>query len=201
MRSSDYNIVLLPESELADKAIRASRELEPLETKFTLGTEANFPHLSLFFVMLDEAGLAEAETRLREIAASAPRISLEANKYSQSHGYISIDYSRTNELDQLQAKVLDAINPLKSGLRANAKKHLQTASGAERQTLEQYGYANVGELFRPHITITRFESREPIPLEDMLAPPHFDGKFVRLALCKLGPNGTCTQKLKEFHLQ
>jgi len=78
---------------------------------------------------------------------------------------------------------------------------LKIATGLARENLETWGYRAVGELFRPHLTFTRFVSRQPIPLEDMGAPSAFRGQFARLALFEMGPNGTCIRKVKEFDLQ
>lgn len=67
MESKPYDIVLLPEVELMEGAIRLSNELEKLGTYFTLGHETYFPHISLYMLQLSEDGLKKAISFLSSI--------------------------------------------------------------------------------------------------------------------------------------
>jgi hypothetical protein len=201
MSAINCNIVLLPESELATKAIRTSGELTPMNTDFTLGLDTYVPHVSLYMLRLKTEDLPKVEERLAGIAAHTPALRLEADHYSQAEGYIGANYTRTADIDTLQKTVVEAINPLRDGLRPNAAARLPQATGPVRRNLEQFGYRSVGELFRPHLTFTRFTNRLPIPLEDMGAPTAFSGRYPKLALCEMGPSGTCIRIIQEFPLQ
>jgi len=78
---------------------------------------------------------------------------------------------------------------------------LQSASGIARKNLEAYGYARVGDLFRPHITLTRLASTRQIDTMDLPEASTFDGQFIKLALFEMGDNGTAARKIAEFNLQ
>jgi hypothetical protein len=201
MASAPYDIVLLPEPSLAAKAIRTSQELQPMGTEFVLGTEQCLPHLSLYMTQLKTEDLPEVSKRLARIAQQTKQLQLAADEYVQEEGYIDASYARVPEIEQLQQAVLDAINPIRDGMRTKDEARLKAATGPTRANLEQYGYRGVGELFRPHLSFTRFTNRLPIPLEDMGAPSAFSGTFVALALCEMGDNGTCLHKIQEFPLQ
>lgn len=201
MTSRPFDIVLLPEADLAAKAVRTSQELRPMGTDFILGPTACVPHVSLYMVQLKNGDLAAVGEKLAAIAAHVPRITLEAQGYSQNRGYIGLQYVRTPKIEALQQEALKAINPLRDGLRHASRDHLQHATGQTRKNLEQYGYESIGELFIPHLTFTRFSNRLPVPLEDMGAPTAFSGTFVSLALCELGPHGTCLRIVEQFPLQ
>lgn len=201
MPSLDYDIVLLPEEDIAAKAIRTSQELAPLGTEFTLSPTSPAPHVSLYMTRLKTNDLPEVEKRLAEIAARTPKVHLESDSYVQEEGYIDANYIRTPEAAQLQETIVQAINPLRDGLRPRDIPKLENATSLVRKNLETWGYRSVGELFRPHLTFTRFTNRQPIPLEDMDAPSAFSGQFARLALFEMGPNGTCIRRIKEFDLQ
>lgn len=201
MPSLDYDIVLLPEEDIAAKAIRTSQELAPLGTEFTLGRESYVPHVSLYMLRLKTDALPEVEKRLAEIASHTSKLKLESDSYVQDEGYIDANYTRTPEAGQLQDKVVQAINPLRDGLRPEKAVQLAAATGLAQHNLEHYGDHRIGELFRPHLTFTRFTNRQPIPLEDMGAPTAFSGQFTKLALFEMGPHGTCIRKVQEFDLQ
>lgn len=201
MTTKAYGIVLLPDAELAAKAIRASKELEPLGTEFVLGEERNIPHASLYLVMLRTEDLPTVEQKLAAAAAKTTRLALEADQYMQAVGYIDANYIKTPAVIALHEQIVADISPLRDGLRPESAKKLASATGLAKQNIEQYGDHRIGELFRPHLTFTRFANHQPIPLEDMGAPTAFSGTFVALALCELGDHGTCVRKIQEFPLQ
>lgn len=200
MRSDPYDIVLLPEAGIATKAIQNSKELEVLDTLFTLGTDTYAPHVSLYMTQLKAEDLAKAGQQLAAIASATPPILLEADSYVRAEGYIDANYIRTQAIRQLQATVIQAINPLRDGMYDDAKQQLQAATGLARQNLEQYGDWRVGDLFRPHLTLTRFAKHDPIPLEDLPAPTAFSGNYTMLAIFEMDDNGTCLRKIQEFKL-
>ena len=200
MTSFDYDIVLLPEPEIARKAIRTSRELEPLGTDFTLHEETCIPHASLYMIHAKEEDLPEILKQLEGIAGQTETIRLESSQYFQDWGYIDADYQKTAEITELQDAVVGAINPLRDGLRPRDVPKIERMDAAERQNMQQYGDWRIGELFRPHLTFARFKNGLPIPLEDMGAPTAFGGHYTRLAICEMGKYGTCIRKIKEFDL-
>ena len=200
MASGPYDIVLLAPPDIAAKAIRTSRELEALDTLFTLDEETNLPHSSIYMVQLKESDLAEVQARLADIAAATRSISLEADCYMQSGGYLDANYARTPAIDALLDKVVTAINPLRDGMRPQAKHHLAYVGEQEKKYIEQYGDHRVAEFFRPHLTLTRFKNSNPIPVEDLLDPRIFNATFTELALCEMGSNGTCKHKVASWRL-
>ncbi len=197
----DCNIALLPEPDINRKAIRASEELVPLGTEFTLGPESPVAHVSLYMFRAKEKNLPKIIEKLETVAAQTETLRLESNEYFQAEGYIDADYQKTSEIEELQQDVLETINPLRDGLRPRDVPRLETATGALKENLEKWGHRAVGELFRPHLTLARFKNRLPIPLEDMGAPTAFSGRYPKLALFEMGPNGTCARKIKEFDLR
>ncbi|MBP6005281.1 hypothetical protein KA531_00005, partial [Candidatus Saccharibacteria bacterium] len=60
-------------------------------------------------------------------------------------------------------------------------------------------YPAVGDLFRPHITLTRLKEHNPNVLELLQQDiTTFNGVFDRLGLFEMGENGTCIRKIAEF---
>lgn len=193
------DIVLLPSADLAQKAIAASKQLEPSGTLFTLSNQGPFPHISLYMTQLKSTDIEDASRRLAAVAASMQAFDLIAESYFQEAGYIDPSYAKTPALENLQMQVIDAINPIRDGMREKDKARLLTAEGVARSNLEQYGYRGVGELFRPHMTLTRFASDDPIDVSILPPVGLFSGQFASLALCEMGNNGTCVRKIVTFN--
>jgi hypothetical protein len=192
------DIVILPSSDLAQKAIDLSHGLQKHGTLFELSNTGPFPHASLYMTQLKVGDLDKAKTILAAIAAAAPVCNLIVSRYDQAEGYIDADYARTDALDNLQMTVVAAINPIRDGMREKDKARLAEATGKVRENLKQYGYRSVGELFRPHITFTRFADGRAIDTSSLPNPNEFSGTFTKLGLFEMGDNGTCVRRIAEF---
>lgn len=200
MNSIPCDIVILPADNLAKKAVDFSQQLAAQGTLFTLSSQGPFPHASLYMTQLKTADLDKAKTLLAAIAALTPQFDLICTRYDQAEGYIDTDYARTKTLDDLQMEVVKAINPIRDGMREKDKARMLEAAGKVRENLERYGYRGVGELFRPHLTLTRFANGQAIDIDLLPPPSEFSGKFTKLGLFEMGDNGTCIRKIAEFEL-
>jgi 2'-5' RNA ligase len=204
MNTLPCDVVLLPSDELAQKAIAASQSLAPFDPLFTLEIGAFYPHMSLYMFQLDEATVPEVEKALAEIAQSLQTIYATATKYTLGTGfgvgYVDPEYETSDELETLQDRVIQAINPLRAGMRESDKAKMQEAEGIKLANLQKYGYPAAYELFRPHVTLTRLAQHTPAALDVLPDITTFSGAFTRLGLFEMGTNGTCIREIKTFEL-
>lgn len=200
MTSIPCDIVILPSDELANRAVAMSADLQKFNSLFQLSPTGPFPHASLYMTQLKVDDLEKAKEILASIAANTSLLDLTATRYDQAEGYIDADYARIDLLNQLQMTVVEAINPIRDGLRENDKARLLTTTGKVRENLEKYGYRGVGELFRPHMTFTRFADGQAIDTSVLPRPSEFSGQFIKLGLFEMGDNGTCIRKIADFNL-
>lgn len=205
MSSLPCNIVLLPSSELANKAIEASNATRQYDSFFTLEDGRYYPHMSLYMFQLDEADISKVKEVLTGIAKDTNVVTVKATTYSLGTGfgvgYVDPEFEVTDELSSLQDKVIEAVNPIRAGMRESDVRKMQDAEGLKLENLQKYGYPAIGDLFRPHITLTRLKEHNPNVLE--LLPQDvstFSGVFDRLGLFEMGENGTCIRKIAEFPL-
>lgn len=200
MTSIPCDIVILPSNELAERAIAMSTDLQKHSALVQLSSTGPFPHASLYMTQLKVDDLEKVKGILASIAASTSLLDLTATRYDQAEGYIDADYARAKTLDQLQMTVVEAINPIRDGMREKDKARMLTTTGKIRENLEKYGYRGVGELFRPHMTFTRFADGQAIDTGVLPKPSEFSGQFIKLGLFEMGDNGTCVRKLADFNL-
>lgn len=202
MSSSPCDIVILPENELATKAIEASTSLSTLDSIFILEDGKRFPHVSLFMLQIDENHLDTVQEALAVIAKSTQTLDLQASGYVQKEGFVDVGYEVTNSLSDLQQTVIKTVQPLADGMREKDKARMLEATGLALDNYQKYGFKYVGELFRPHITFTRFDSTESIPETERLLPDPttFNGSFTKIGLFEMGDNGTCVRKIAAWRL-
>lgn len=195
------DVVILPDSGLSDKAISASQKLSSLDSLFTLELGKFYPHASLFMLQLKDSDIEKTKELLETIARGTPILGLTASRYDQTMNFIDVEYAKTDELVELQQRVVAALNPIRDGMREKDKARMFEATGLALENFQNYGYKYVGELFRPHITITRFNSEQPTAQELLPKPATFNGAFTKLGLFEMGDNGTCVHKIAEFDLR
>ncbi len=199
--SISCDVVILPNEKLAQAAIRASQGLEQYSSLFTLKEGFYFPHASLYMLELELDDLEQVKTLLDSIAASTSKLELQAIRYDHTQCFVDAEYQRTTALDTLQLTVIDALNPVRHGMREKDKVRMLEASGLALQNFKDYGYKPVGELFRPHVTFTRLTSEQPGVLSTLGEINQYGGIFIKIGLFEMGDNGNCVRKLGEWDLK
>lgn len=200
MNSLPCDVVILPNDELANKAILASQKLAPFGGLFTLEIGRYFPHVSLYMLQLKEDDLENVKSLLAEIASKTSALNLKVSNYEQKEAYVDVEYARNEQTDRLQQQVVAMLNPIRDGMLEKDKARMLEATGLALENFQNYGYKNVGELFRPHITFTRFGSEQPTAQELLPELATFNGTFTKLGLFEMGDNGTCVRRIAEFDL-
>lgn len=197
----DCDIVLLPAAAVADEAIKASHLLAKQDGLFMLENGVRYPPISLYMATISVDDLNTAQERLRQITASTSALNLSAYRYDLSGGYFVVDYKVTEGSVALQQQVLANIGPLRQGIMAKDQQKAREATGQALHNYQTYGYKYVGDLFHPHITLTKFADDQR-QVDATLLPPlsAFDGTFSVLGMYELGEHNTCIHKISEVSL-
>jgi hypothetical protein len=200
--SKSYDVVLLPSEDIAQKAVEASQQLSAYDSLFTLDNQHYFAHLSLYMLLVKQDDLAKSVQLLEEIAGRTPPMSLRAAMYAGTHNYVNVSYEAASDVVDLQQGVLDALNPLRDGIRPNELARLAATDLEEQAHVQKYGYVAIGSLFKPHITFTKFSETQQRPdvASILPEPTEFSGLFSRIGLFELGPYATCVEPVEIFDL-
>lgn len=196
-----YNIALVPSSDIFSRAIALSQQVQGKGSTFQLGVQGPYPHVSVYNMV--KMRVADAETLpsvLRDVASASQPFSLRASRFLQSFGYLDVEYGRTNSIEHFQMAVINAVNPLRNGLRTKEEEQLKGASGLFRENIEKYGYRSVGKLFRPHMTFTWFAEGQQVNIDGLPPKDRFSGSFDTVGVFEFGEHGKCTRKIFEFKL-
>lgn len=191
----DYDIVLLPDRDIAQKAVAASQSLLKFGGLFALDDGSYFPHVSLYMLRMRSDRLGTAQWILDRIATQTQAMELHACGYHQSWGYIDVEYRKTEALTLLQDATLVAMNPLRDGIPDKDQARMDKAEGQERHNFELYGYKYVGALFRPHLTLTRFNEDQAEAEAALPRVSEFHGLFSAIGIFELGEHDTCVRRV------
>lgn len=204
-----YDVVLLPPDSVDRVSVAASERLRGLGTRFTLNGRNAVPHLSLYMANVGPQDLGQTMQALSGVAERGGELPLSAQRYqSNEHGMYEVFYEKTREITRLQEDVIGAVNPLRDGIRAHdpvgrpIQQRMAAVSGELRENFEKSGYDEVGSYFNPHITLARLnEPASGSAGSNMPALSEFSGTFSKLALYRMGDNGTCVSKVGEWRLR
>lgn len=195
------DIALMPADELSIRATDLSDRLFASDTYFRLSSSGPFPHVSVYnMVRLRVSDIESLNSAIKNITSGISPFELRADRYEQSYGYLDANYVRTAALEAFQMRIVDAINPLRNGLREKDEKQLLQAKGVLRENLKKYGFRGAGSLFRPHLTLTRYAGDKVIDVAFLPPVESFNGVFCKLGVFEVGDHGTCIRKFHEFIL-
>lgn len=200
MQSLPCDIALIPDQLLANRAIATSNGFKQFGSLFVLEDGRIYPHVSLYMLQLKVDDLQKVEGALEAIARVHTPLLLDAEQYVQNEGYIDASYPNTPEIVSLQRDVIAALNPIRDGVREKDKIHMLEDEGLALENLQEYGYRYVGELFRPHLTLTRLSSDDTAALNTLDKVSDSSGVFAKLGIFEMGDNGTAIRKLAEIEL-
>ena len=200
MDTRTYDVALVPDEFLATKAIEASEELRQFGSRFTLDGTEYYPHLSLYMLRIQPDELAQLQHVLKSLAQEITVTALSATAFCQKRGYIDVEYQKTPELEALQTRVLQIASSFRSGLLPHDAASLSSSTGMALESLETFGYKYTGELFRPHLTLTRLQDERPVPLSALGRIDQYHGAFAQLALFELDDDYACVRRLASYSL-
>jgi 2'-5' RNA ligase len=191
----NYNIVIDASASVATSAREVSRfaSQEIGGTFFELDDTLHIPHLTLLHIALEESVLPQVALMLESIAENFEPFLLRQDKYRLvDTRWLDMSYQIDEPLMKLHQAILAIIAPLRVRTEEGEQTEDWSDLSPERQeNLELYGSSEVGRLYRPHLTLTRFrESREESLLEE-LPTPEFSFIASSLDIYELGEHGTC----------
>ncbi len=200
MASRAYNVVLLPDSSIANKAAALSKELHIHGVRFTLEDGLFYPHVSIYMLQLETSILGKVEEALKRIAVNTKMFNLIALRYWQAMQFLDVEYSKPDALSSLQFDVVNALNPLRDGMREKDAERMKVSEGDKLYNFMTYGWDSIGTLYRPHLTITRFDEDQELRALQLPDFHDFTGLFDKVGLYEMGDNGTCVRRVMEFSL-
>lgn len=212
----ELNIAVLPDGDLAGKLVQVSGDFAANYHAIVRLGDAGprltmAPHLTLYQVPVPLAGLTQLHTGLSDIARAGQARKLECERLVYNAGEASLEAQTgtPEDLAALQRAVIALAGPMRSGRMlerdpaGNRVEALAGETGPAARNIRDTGYAEVGELFRPHYTLNWFVRGTSVPAEEIgscVDPTVLSGYYTAVGMFALGPYGTCPQLLARYEL-
>ena len=173
-----YNIAIRLPQDIHNKAIEFSNIVAQNGGIFVLGTQNNFPHITIAHFECDDENIEEIISDVKKITDMLQIFDIKSNKYRASNGWIDVSFQLQKDLTMLYGNIVNILR----------KYNCKITSNDWRQKNA------------PHITFSKMSKNDIFDI-NMLPKYNFSFTVNRIELFERGEHGTNKRLLKEFKLQ
>ncbi|MQA98480.1 MAG: hypothetical protein GEV11_29240 [Streptosporangiales bacterium] len=194
------NVSALPPDRVGSAIVEMSAELGERGALFTVDGVRRRPHLTLFMARFPKATVDAVRSAVAALTSDLDRPRAAHTGFHLTPGhYYEASYRRTGPLMALHFSVLRAL----AGMRYSpgepvVEDYFAPYTEEQRVNAAESGYDLAGELFRPHVTITRFPEAPKGPLSESEGDLSFE--ITRLGLFTADDLGATDRLIAEFVL-
>lgn len=197
--STIINICIVPNKLVSDLCIDISQNLTTPETMFALGSD-KFAHMTVFMARFANTNINKVVDAARCCLVDVGKFNCEHTGYLLTEGrYLEASYRKSPELIELHELLIKNISPLRINPGSPYEEgYFLPYSDKQKQNAIETGYDLAYDLYRPHITLTRYSiAPEEIP-EMSNADLSFNTN--RICIYKADDNGAVYELIEDFDI-
>lgn len=195
------NVCILPPELVAKQCIAISNTFNENDVRFMLGDRL-FPHTTVYMARFEESRIDEVKSRLKSLVSNLNSVKLTHTGYYLTEGdYIEVSYQRTSELLEFHSEIIAALKDYRAHPGdAETESYFGPYNAAQKKNAQETGYDLAYDLYRPHITLTRYkEGRVPYEFPAFPAATlSFD--IPKIALYKADENGAVYEEIATLEI-
>jgi len=193
------NVAILPPPVVSAPVLALSRELASSGGLFTLDGVDRVAHMTVYMARFPSGAVPALVARLTALTANMARVRLEQCGYFVTAGnYYEVSYTLTDALAAVQCATYDALADLR--YRPGdpvVEAYFKPYTPAQRANAERTGYDLAATLYRPHISITKFDHP---PEHTPTAPGDLSFELATLGLFVADDWGCARHQLATFDI-
>lgn len=199
--SSLLNVCIIPNEYVSETCTAISQSLKSEYTMFTLG-EGLFAHMTAYMARFSDDVIDSVVDKVEKLLASASIFRCEHTGYFMTAGrYLEASYRKSDKFMELHESLINSV----AGLRINPGQPYEEGyftpyTDEQRQNAKETGYDLARNLYRPHVTLTRYsEGNAP---QELPVLPTTDLSFNLSKVCiyKADDNGAIYELVQEFQV-
>jgi 2'-5' RNA ligase len=199
------NICILPEGDTAEQCVELSKRLASPDTLFTLDGVTKFPHMTVYMARFPSDSVANVEGALSEVLKNMLPIECHHSGYFLTGGnYVEVSYEKTSDFMSLHENILDAVKDLRATPGEPVEEsYFAPYTSQQKKNTEETGYDLAHELFRPHVTLTRYRAGgAPAEVPESVTASGMDLTFSakKIGLYLADENGAVYELVRSFEL-
>lgn len=196
------NVCMLPTEPVAAQCVAISQSFDESLVRFKLGASL-FPHATVYMARFPEESIEVVAKALEKLTTTlSPTVLKHSGYYVTEGDYVEVSYQRTKELLNFQTAIISALkdfraspgNPQKESYYGPFNEH-------QRQNVQETGYDLAHDLYRPHITLTRYKEGAVPSSFPALPEAKLSFSLPKIALYKADENGAVYEEIVVIDLQ
>ena len=200
--SININVCIIPPDGAGKQCVELAQTLASKATMFALDGKTKFPHMTVYMTRVANDQIPVVTETVGNALKGAQRFACDHTGYFRTQGrYMEVSYHKSQEFLDLQVLLIDAV----AKLRLNPGNPYEEAYYTP-YTLEQQknaidtGYDLAGNLYRPHVTLTRYYEGKVSEEFPAFLPRKLSFMLSKICVYKADDNGAVYEKLAEFAL-
>ncbi len=194
------NVCIIPPSDVGEKCVKLSQSLKSDSTLFVLDGENKFAHMTVFMARFANEKVADVLRVVEQSLRDAKSFICQQTSYFMTAGrYFEVSYQKSKEFMDLHELLIDALknhrinpgDPFEEG-------YFTPYTVQQQQNAKETGYDLAHNLYRPHITLTRYKEGEVLEVVPEFPPVELSFQLSKICVYKADDNGAVYEKLKEF---
>lgn len=194
------NVCVIPADEAGSQCVELSQSLKSNDTMFVLDGQSKFAHMTVFMARFTNSKIPEVLNATEKVFASAKSFLCEHTGYFMTAGrYLEASYRKSEEFLALHEALISGIkdhrinpgSPFEEG-------YFTPYTPEQRKNAEETGYDLAHNLYRPHVTLTRYHEGKVPKVFPGIQPVELSFKLQKVCVYKADDNGAVYEKLAEF---
>lgn len=194
------NVSALPPERVGSAIVELSAGLRAKGGLFAVDGVRRRPHLTLFMARFPTVTVDAVRTALAALTTGRdlPHARHDGFHLTAGH-YYEASYRRTESILALHDSVLRELAAMRySPGEPIEEEYFAPYTAEQRANAAEWGYDLAGELYRPHVTITRFADAPAGPLPTPAGDPDLSFTVTRLGLFTADVHGATDRLVAEF---
>lgn len=199
LNSTIINVCIIPSDSIGKLYVDISQSLKSPETVFVLGGD-KFAHMTVFMARFADNDINKVVDSVERCLVSATKFDCRQTGYLLTGGrYFESSYYKSPGLVALHKSLIENISPLRINPGYPYEEGYFTPyNNQQKQNAIETGYDLAYGLYRPHVTLTRYN----IVPERIPEMPNIDLSFNASRICvyKADDNGVIYELIKAFDI-
>jgi len=194
------NVHITPNDQVAQKCVEISQSLKSDGTMFVLDGKTKFSHMTVFMFRVANNRVAEVVEAVKQALVGIDSFLCQHTGYFMTKGrYFEASYEKSPEFIALHERLISALkeyrinpeNPYEEG-------YFMPYNPEQQENAKETGYDLAHNLFRPHVTLTRYFEGNVPGQDPQVAPADLSFPLGIIGVYKADDNGAVYEKLAEF---
>lgn len=197
--SSIINICVIPSVSVGDAYVSLSQSLKSDDTLFVLG-DGKFAHMTVYMARFADDAVDDVVAAAGRVLQTTAPFRCEHTGYFMTAGrYLEASYRKSDAFMALHEALIDAVSRYRINPGQPYEEGYFTPYTAEQQhNAEQTGYDLARNLYRPHVTLTRYREGGVPQIFPALPAAALSFDLGKVCIYRADDNGAVYELIREF---